>query len=245
MTFVIIGGGIDLSVGALVALASVWATTVATQDYGAAVDGPRARCSSASAAGLVNGAAHRLRQARAVHRHARDAGQRPRPGGRRSPTTGPRSSRCRRIIDIARNGRARRARCWSSSSRSWSLLGWVLLNRTTFGRRTFAIGGNAEAARLAGIDVRRHTAAALRAVGPVLRHRRDHAHGPHDHRLEHARQPLRARRHRRRDHRRHPAHRRPRHASSARSSASSSSRRSRTSSSSTTWRPRSRTSPRA
>lgn len=36
--------------------------------------------------------------------------------------------------------------------------GWVLLNRTTFGRRTFAIGGNAEAARLAGIDVRLNTA---------------------------------------------------------------------------------------
>lgn len=35
--------------------------------------------------------------------------------------------------------------------------GWVLLNRTTFGRRTVAIGGNREAARLAGIDVRRHT----------------------------------------------------------------------------------------
>jgi ribose transport system permease protein len=34
----------------------------------------------------------------------------------------------------------------------------VLLNRTTFGRRTFAIGGNPEAARLAGIDVRRTTA---------------------------------------------------------------------------------------
>ena len=31
MTFVITGGGIDLSVGAIVALASVWATTVATQ----------------------------------------------------------------------------------------------------------------------------------------------------------------------------------------------------------------------
>ena len=31
MTFVIIGGGIDLSVGAITALASVWATTVATQ----------------------------------------------------------------------------------------------------------------------------------------------------------------------------------------------------------------------
>ena len=34
MTFVIIGGGIDLSVGALVALASVWATTLQTQSYG-------------------------------------------------------------------------------------------------------------------------------------------------------------------------------------------------------------------
>ncbi len=31
MTFVITGGGIDLSVGAIVALSSVWATTLATQ----------------------------------------------------------------------------------------------------------------------------------------------------------------------------------------------------------------------
>ena len=31
MTFVIIGGGIDLSVGAILALSSVWATTLATQ----------------------------------------------------------------------------------------------------------------------------------------------------------------------------------------------------------------------
>ena len=35
--------------------------------------------------------------------------------------------------------------------------GWVLLNRTTFGRRTVAVGGNPEAARLAGINVRLHT----------------------------------------------------------------------------------------
>lgn len=35
--------------------------------------------------------------------------------------------------------------------------GWFLLNRTTFGRRTVAIGGNMEAARLAGINVKRHT----------------------------------------------------------------------------------------
>jgi ribose transport system permease protein len=36
-------------------------------------------------------------------------------------------------------------------------VGWVLLNRTTFGRRTLAVGGNPEAARLAGIHVKRHT----------------------------------------------------------------------------------------
>ena len=43
-----------------------------------------------------------------------------------------------------------------------AVVGWVLLNRTTFGRRTFAVGGNPEAARLAGIQVQRHTVYALR-----------------------------------------------------------------------------------
>lgn len=37
-----------------------------------------------------------------------------------------------------------------------SVVGWFLLNRTTFGRRTVAIGGNLEASRLAGINVKRH-----------------------------------------------------------------------------------------
>jgi len=37
-----------------------------------------------------------------------------------------------------------------------AVAGWILLNRTTFGRRTVAIGGNREAARLAGINVKRH-----------------------------------------------------------------------------------------
>ena len=38
-----------------------------------------------------------------------------------------------------------------------AVLAWFLLNRTTFGRRTIAIGGNATAARLAGVNVKRHT----------------------------------------------------------------------------------------
>jgi len=36
-------------------------------------------------------------------------------------------------------------------------IGWFLLSRTTFGRRTVALGGNFEAARLAGLRVKRHT----------------------------------------------------------------------------------------
>ena len=51
-------------------------------------------------------------------------------------------------------------------------VGWVVLNRTTFGRRTFAIGGNPEAARLAGIDVRRHTVRSTSCPGCAAASRR-------------------------------------------------------------------------
>jgi len=44
-------------------------------------------------------------------------------------------------------------------------IGWVVLNRTTFGRRTLAVGGNPEAARLAGIAVGRHTVMLYVLVG--------------------------------------------------------------------------------
>ena len=46
-----------------------------------------------------------------------------------------------------------------------SAVGWVLFNRTTFGRRTLAVGGNPEAARLAGINVNRHTVMLYVLVG--------------------------------------------------------------------------------
>ena len=54
VTMVIIGGGIDLSVGKVMALASVWSTTVATQSYGPVV---MIFCALAvgAGAGLVNG----------------------------------------------------------------------------------------------------------------------------------------------------------------------------------------------
>ncbi|GMA90204.1 hypothetical protein GCM10025869_07330 [Homoserinibacter gongjuensis] len=52
-----------------------------------------------------------------------------------------------------------------------AVVGWFLLARTTYGRRTIAIGGNFEAARLAGLNVKRHTVSlyVLGASRPVSR----------------------------------------------------------------------------
>ncbi|HEX4815717.1 MAG TPA: ABC transporter permease [Nonomuraea sp.] len=155
-TFVIIGGGIDLSVGAVMALASVWATTLATQSYGPWV---MAMCAIlvGTGAGLVNGwliAYGRLVPfiaTLAMLVAARGLAQRM--SDRRTQLIQGENSA---IVEL-------------STTRLLGIpllvyvfalvvvLGWVLLNRTTFGRRTYAVGGNPEAARLAGIDVRRHT----------------------------------------------------------------------------------------
>jgi ribose transport system permease protein len=155
-TFVIIGGGIDLSVGAVMALASVWATTLATQAYGPVV---MAICAIlvGTGAGLVNGlliAYGRLVPfiaTLAMLVAARGLAQRM-------------SDRKTQLIQSDNS-----ALVDLSTTRLLGIpllvyvfalvvvLGWIVLNRTTFGRRTYAVGGNPEAARLAGIDVRRHT----------------------------------------------------------------------------------------
>lgn len=44
-------------------------------------------------------------------------------------------------------------------------IGWVLLNRTAFGRHVVAVGGNSEAARISGINVRRTTIAVYVIAG--------------------------------------------------------------------------------
>jgi ribose transport system permease protein len=155
MTFVIIGGGIDLSVGAIVALASVWATTVATQSYGIA---GMIFCGIVvgTATGLVNGiliaygrlvpfivTLAMLASARGLATQISD---------RQSQVVTVQS-----FADIAT------VEPLGLPLLVWIFgivagVGWLLLNRTTFGRQTLAVGGNAEAARLAGIDVKRHTA---------------------------------------------------------------------------------------
>ncbi|MGY1718977.1 MULTISPECIES: ABC transporter permease [unclassified Blastococcus] len=158
MTFVIIGGGIDLSVGALVALSSVWATTLATQamaeDFHWIVMVFTAIAVGAGA-GLVNGIV--IAYGRLVAFIATLA----------------MLVSARGLAEIIANRRTQIVQnegfldfftgdvlgipmlviIWALVS----VAGWVLLNRTTFGRHTFAVGGNAEAARLAGIRVQWHT----------------------------------------------------------------------------------------
>jgi len=155
-TFVIIGGGIDLSVGKLMALASVWATTVATQSFGPWV---MVFCALAvgAAGGLVNGLL--IAYGRIVPFIVTLAmlisaqGLAERISGRRSQiVTDP-------TIAAIATTRVLGIPLLVYLFAAVVAVGWVVLNRTTFGRRTFAIGGNPEAARLAGLDVRRHTAA--------------------------------------------------------------------------------------
>jgi ribose transport system permease protein len=154
VTFVIIGGGIDLSVGKVMALASVWATTVATQSYGPAV---MVFCAVAVGVGcgLVNGLL--IAYGRIVPFIVTLAmlisaqGLAERISGRRSQiVTDP-------VIAGIANTRLLGIPLLVYIFAAVVAVGWVVLNRTTFGRRTFAIGGNPEAARLAGIDVKRHT----------------------------------------------------------------------------------------
>jgi ribose transport system permease protein len=153
---VIIGGGIDLSVGKVMALASVWSTTVATQSYGPVV---MVFCALAVGAGcgLVNGLL--IAYGRIVPFIVTLAmlisaqGLAEQISGRRSQiVTDP-------TIAAIANTRLLGIPLLVYIFAAAVAVGWVVLNRTTFGRRTFAIGGNPEAARLAGLDVRRHTVA--------------------------------------------------------------------------------------
>ncbi|MDX3380899.1 ABC transporter permease [Streptomyces niveiscabiei] len=154
MTFVIISGGIDLSVGAIVALSSVWATTVATQEYGFAGVLFTAVLVGLGC-GLVNGVLiayggmvpfiatlAMLASARGLALQITD--------GQTQIVT------ISGILDLGeRDSYVLGIPPLVLVFAFVTVVGWLLLNRTTFGRRAVAVGGNPEAARLAGIDVRR------------------------------------------------------------------------------------------
>lgn len=166
MTFVIIGGGIDLSVGSMVALCSVWATTVATQEM-AGRFGFWIIVSTALLVGLACGLVNGLLVAY----------------GPIVPFIMTLASMAafKGLAEVLSQKRTQVVQLNSFKEFfNGSVLGipmqviifvlvaavgWVVLNRTTFGRRTYAVGGSPEAARLTGIDVKRHTAALYVLMG--------------------------------------------------------------------------------
>ena len=162
MTFVIISGGIDLSVGSMVALSSVWLTTLATQSYGPFV---MVLCGLAVglACGLVNGVLIAYGKVvpfiatLAMYVSARGLAERI--SGRRTQVVGDQD-----FLTFFRGD------FLGIPVLIWMFalvfaVGWVVLKRTTFGRRTYAVGGNAEASRLAGINVKRHLALVYGVAG--------------------------------------------------------------------------------
>jgi len=154
MTFVIIGGGIDLSVGAIVALAGVWCTTVATQSYGAG-GMIFAAIVVGLCVGLVNGVL--ISYGKLVPFIATLAmlvaarGLAAQISNKQTQVSG--NSTINSIASTDVLGIPLLVFILAAVGAA----GWVLLNRTTFGRRTIAVGGNPEAARLAGINVKWHT----------------------------------------------------------------------------------------
>ncbi|MFP3715072.1 ABC transporter permease [Puerhibacterium sp. TATVAM-FAB25] len=158
MTFVITAGGIDLSVGSVLGLASVWASTLATQAM-AQQSGWVVMVGCALAVGLgcglVNGVLIAYGRVVAfIATLAMLAAAR----GLAEIIAGRRTQ----IVSVDSFLDTFRGDVLGLPVIVWIFLvvavaGWFLLNRTTFGRRTVAVGGNPEAARLAGINVRRHT----------------------------------------------------------------------------------------
>ncbi|MGW5672510.1 ABC transporter permease [Micromonospora sp. NPDC003776] len=154
MTFVIIGGGIDLSVGAIVALAGVWCTTVATQSYGAG-GMIFSALTVGVAVGVVNGLL--ISYGRLVPFIATLAMMVAARGLAAEISDKQTQVSNNQFINGIASTNVLGIPLLVYILAAVVIAGWVLLNRTTFGRRTVAVGGNPEAARLAGINVRRHT----------------------------------------------------------------------------------------
>lgn len=158
MTFVIIGGGIDLSVGSVMGLASVVATLGAVQTFAEQSSWlimVLVALAVGTAAGFINGIVISYGNVVAFM------------------ATLAMLVAARGLAEILSNRTTQivRSQDFIEFFRSnllgipvliWifiivAVAGWFLLNKTTFGRRTVAIGGNREAARLAGLKVKRHT----------------------------------------------------------------------------------------
>jgi ribose transport system permease protein len=157
MTFVITAGGIDLSVGSVLGLTSVVATLSWVQDFADSTNWivmVILALAVGAGAGLINGIVIAYGNVVAfMATLAMLVGARGLAEVLANRTT--QIVRQQGFLDFFRGD------ILGVSILIWIFaivvaLGWFLLNRTTFGRRTVAIGGNLEAARLAGIKVKRH-----------------------------------------------------------------------------------------
>ena len=158
MTFVILAAGIDLSVGAVLGLASVVATIASVQDI---VEQTHwivmviVALLTGTAAGLVNGVVIAYGKVVAfITTLAMMVGAR----GLAEVISDNRTL----VFNNQEFVRTFNVDLLGVDMSIWvfavvAVAGWIVLNRTTFGRRTVAIGGNPEAARLSGIKVKRHT----------------------------------------------------------------------------------------
>lgn len=157
VTFVITAGGIDLSVGSVMGLATVWATTLGTQAMANDLHWivlVLTALAVGTGAGLVNGII--IAYGKVVPFIATLAMLVAARGFAEII-----SGRQTQIVNVPEFASAFRRSILGVPVIVWIFIlvaaaGWFLLTRTTFGRRTIAVGGNAEAARLAGIKVKRH-----------------------------------------------------------------------------------------
>ncbi|MEO5920368.1 MAG: ABC transporter permease [Pseudolysinimonas sp.] len=158
MTFVITAGGIDLSVGSVMGLATVVATLSGVQ---AAADSSTwllmvlVALAVGAAAGFVNGVV--IAYGRVVPFMATLAMLVAARGLAELL-----SDKHTQIIIVLDYLQFFRGDLLGIDWLIWifaiaALVAWFLLSRTTFGRRTVALGGNFEASRLAGLKVKRHT----------------------------------------------------------------------------------------
>ena len=168
MTFVILTAGIDLSRRLAARASAAWSRPSSPR----AARPTRCRCRRRAApgygwfaallaavvvgtlAGGVQGLRHHPAEGAALRRHARRADHLPRPDAdhlQRRADLGLRRRRCAGSAP-AWSGRCR---CRSSSSRIAAILCHIVLRYTRYGRSVYAVGGNAEAARLSGLRVDR------------------------------------------------------------------------------------------
>ena len=164
MTFVIATGGIDLSVGSMLAAAGVFGGVLVDPD-GTTLVFILGAIGFATLLGHGQRDLDRLRPGRAVHRHAGDVLDRQGAGAAAQRQA---AGRACSTSTAARSATRRRSRCSGSAPGrilgipvsvyvfiGITIAGWVLLNRTRYGRYVVAVGGNREAARIAGVPVRR------------------------------------------------------------------------------------------